>query len=132
MAAFANTHMPMGLTSPSTENPRRSAVSGQLLITVSAQPDSTPRTREEIDVARHLEITSKAISAILILMLKWFKASRKSSLEGDRRSSTDVLKFHNFAQLLLDSNCILLVLKTFGLQDVSTIVDVKNEWEDWK
>ena len=33
---------------------------------------------DEIDVIRHREITSKAVSAILILMLKWFKVSRKS------------------------------------------------------
>lgn len=44
----------------------------------------------------------------------------------------DVLKFHNFAQLLLDSNCILLVLKMFGLNEVSQVVNVNNEWEDWK
>jgi len=33
---------------------------------------------EEVDVARHREITSKAVSAILLLLLKWFKASRQS------------------------------------------------------
>lgn len=33
-------------------------------------------TLEEVDVARHREITSKAVSAVLILLLKWFKASR--------------------------------------------------------
>lgn len=32
---------------------------------------------EEVDVARHREITSKAVSAILLLLLKWFKASRE-------------------------------------------------------
>ena len=36
-----------------------------------------PPTPEEIDMARHREITSKAVSAILILLLKWFKASRE-------------------------------------------------------
>lgn len=35
-----------------------------------------PPTLEEIDVFRHREITSKAVSAILLLTLKWFKASR--------------------------------------------------------
>lgn len=40
--------------------------------------DSPPQTLEEVDVARHREITSKAVSAILLLLLKWFKASRTS------------------------------------------------------
>lgn len=35
---------------------------------------------EDIDILRHREITSKAVSAILILTLKWFKASRTSTL----------------------------------------------------
>lgn len=35
---------------------------------------------EETDIMRHREITSKAVSAILILTLKWFKTSRTLSL----------------------------------------------------
>lgn len=31
---------------------------------------------EDTDIMRHREITSKAVSAILILTLKWFKTSR--------------------------------------------------------
>jgi hypothetical protein len=38
--------------------------------------DNPPPTKEEIDIARHREITSKAVSAIILLLLKWFKASR--------------------------------------------------------
>lgn len=37
---------------------------------------------EETDVARHREITSKAVSAILILTLKWFKTSRRWCLRS--------------------------------------------------
>lgn len=39
---------------------------------------SRPRTPslDDIDVTRHREITSKAVSAILLLTLKWFKVSR--------------------------------------------------------
>jgi hypothetical protein len=51
----------------------------QGLISVTAaieQPEEKPMTLEEVDVARHREITSKAVSAVLILLLKWFKASR--------------------------------------------------------
>jgi len=44
----------------------------------------------------------------------------------------DVLKFHFVAQLLFDSNCLLLVLKMFGLSDVQLSVTAKNELEDEK
>ncbi|KAE9406015.1 hypothetical protein BT96DRAFT_852276 [Gymnopus androsaceus JB14] len=66
-----------------------------------------PQTLDEIDVTRHREITSKAVSAILLTVLKWFKVSH-------------VMKFHHLGQLLLDTNCLLLLLKMFGLQEVST------------
>ncbi|GAA5942331.1 uncharacterized protein JCM15063_002973 [Sporobolomyces koalae] len=69
---------------------------------------------EDCDILRHREITSKAVSAILILTLKWFKASH-------------VMKFHYFSQLLVDSNCLLLILKMFGLQEVSTLVRVRHD-----
>ncbi|WWC70433.1 uncharacterized protein I206_104384 [Kwoniella pini CBS 10737] len=96
--------MPQGVTSPTQEVP-------------PAQENAPPPTEEEIDIARHREITSKAVSAILLLLLKWFKASH-------------ILKFHYFAQLLFDSNCALLVLKMFGLTDLMNIVQTKNEVED--
>lgn len=55
--------LPPGLTSPIQELPPRE--------------DAPPPTREEVDVARHKEITSKAVSAIILTVLKWFKASRE-------------------------------------------------------
>ena len=42
-------------------------------------PPPPPMTVEEIDVTRHREIASKAVSAIILLTLKWFKVSRKSN-----------------------------------------------------
>lgn len=42
-----------------------------------SEPALPPPTKEEIDMNRHREITSKAVSAILVLLLKWFKVSRK-------------------------------------------------------
>ncbi|KAF9263661.1 N1221-domain-containing protein [Marasmius fiardii PR-910] len=71
------------------------------------QPNLPPPTVEETDVTRHREITSKAVSAILLVVLRWFKVSH-------------VMKFHHLGQLLLDTNCLLLLLKLFGLQEVST------------
>lgn len=74
---------------------------------------------EETDIMRHREITSKAVSAILILTLRWFKTSH-------------AMKFHYLAHLLVDSNCLLLILKMFGLQEVMQQVQTKNEVPDWK
>ncbi|RIB07133.1 hypothetical protein C2G38_2252816 [Gigaspora rosea] len=78
---------------------------------------SNGNTIEEIDIMRHREITSKAVSAIILLMLKHLKLSH-------------VLKFEFLSQLLVDSNCLLLILKLFGLQDVSLMVKAKNEVEN--
>lgn len=39
-------------------------------------PEPTEDTAEQIDLARSQEIAGKALSAILLLMLKWFKVSR--------------------------------------------------------
>ncbi|WVW83665.1 hypothetical protein I302_105686 [Kwoniella bestiolae CBS 10118] len=103
-ANLAANGIPQGVTSPTQEVP-------------PAAENVPPPTKEEIDIARHREITSKAVSAILLLLLKWFKASH-------------ILKFHYFAQLLFDSNCALLVLKMFGLTDLLNIVQTKHEVED--
>ncbi|KAJ7068021.1 hypothetical protein C8F01DRAFT_1334094 [Mycena amicta] len=78
------------------------------------QPSPAPPTSDEIDVTRHREITSKAVSAILLLVLKWFKVSH-------------VMKFHHVGQHLLDTNCLLLILKMFSLQDLSLIVVSKAD-----
>lgn len=77
----------------------------------------TTNTVEHVDIVRHREITIKAISAILLLTLKWFKVSH-------------VLKAEYVSQLLLDANCILLILKMFGLQETSILVKTKNESEE--
>ncbi|KAH7887969.1 hypothetical protein F5I97DRAFT_1805804 [Phlebopus sp. FC_14] len=81
------------------------------------QPPAPPPTLDDLDVTRHREITSKAVSAILLLTLKWLKASH-------------VMKFHHLGQLLLDTNCLLLILKMFGLQEVSTSVVSKADSPD--
>ncbi|KAE8215069.1 hypothetical protein CF327_g1610 [Tilletia walkeri] len=76
--------------------------------------EAPPPTVEDLDIIRHREITTKAIGAILLLCMKWFKASH-------------VMKFHFLCQLLVDSNCLLLILKMFGLQEASNVVKVRNE-----
>ncbi|KIL68265.1 hypothetical protein M378DRAFT_8934 [Amanita muscaria Koide BX008] len=81
---------------------------------VQEQPPQPPPTLDEIDVTRHREITSKAVSAILLLVLKWFKVSH-------------VMKYHQLGQHLLDTNCLLLILKMFGLQEVANSVVSKAD-----
>ncbi|RXK36819.1 hypothetical protein M231_05903 [Tremella mesenterica] len=93
-----------GATSPTNEQPPQ------------LPPPYNP-SPEAIDLARSSEVVSKAISAILILLLKWFKASH-------------CLKAHYFAQLLFDSNCLLLVLKMFGMGDLASQVVYKHEMEE--
>lgn len=97
------------------------------------QPPPVAPSLEEIDVTRHREITSKAVSAILLLTLKWFKVSREFHMRYHTASRlltehlSDVMKFHHLGQILLDTNCLLLILKMFGLQEVSTTVVSKAD-----
>lgn len=48
-----------------------------LILAAQEQPPMPPPSIDEIDVIRHREITSKAVSAIILLTLKWFKVSRR-------------------------------------------------------
>lgn len=50
---------------------------------------STVATNEELDAMRMQEILDKAVSGVLILILKWFKVSRKLLMLMVRWSSTD-------------------------------------------
>ena len=77
------------------------------------------KSLDEIDVTRHREITSKAVSAIILLLLKWFKVSH-------------VMKFQWFSTLLVDSNCILLMLKMYGFQDAINLMRTQHEVEELK
>ncbi|KKA27375.1 hypothetical protein TD95_000502 [Thielaviopsis punctulata] len=77
------------------------------------------RTPEEMDSAKNHEVTAKAVTGILILLLKWFKVSH-------------VLKFEYLTQLLLDSNYLPLVLKFFVHQEIPNIVESKTDrTENW-
>ncbi|OJJ43836.1 hypothetical protein ASPZODRAFT_169125 [Penicilliopsis zonata CBS 506.65] len=72
---------------------------------------------EELDNIRLREITGKAVSGSLLLLLKWFKRSH-------------ILKFEYMTQLLLDSNYLPLILKMFAHQDVDRYVAQKNDSEE--
>ncbi|XP_077496807.1 striatin interacting protein isoform X1 [Amblyomma americanum] len=65
-----------------------------------------------IDVNRHKEIIIKAISAVLLLLLKHFKINH-------------VLQFEYMGQQLMFANCIPLVLKFFN-QNINSYIAAKN------
>ncbi|KAH8908756.1 N1221-domain-containing protein [Coniochaeta sp. PMI_546] len=69
---------------------------------------------EQIDAARSREISAKAVTGTLVMLLKWLKLSH-------------VLKFEYLTQLLLDANYIPLVLKLFALHDVQQVVETKSD-----
>lgn len=62
------------------------------------------------------------------LRVCWSTQSRASNLP----SASDIIKFQHLATLLIDSNCLLLILKMFGFQDLLNTVQTRNEWEDHK
>lgn len=46
--------------------------------TAGANVDNPDPTPEELDATRTREITAKAVSGIMLLLLKWLKLSRES------------------------------------------------------
>lgn len=90
---------------------------------------------EDLNAARSREITTKAVSGILITLMKWFKISRKPALHAPLSfvsitAKVDVLKFEYLTQLLLDANYLPLILKLFAHQDIDRAVDQKIDRED--
>ncbi|KAF4921044.1 Striatin-interacting protein 1 [Colletotrichum viniferum] len=77
-------------------------------------PELPEMSPEEVDASRSREITTKAITGILLLLLKWLRVSH-------------ILKFEYMTQLLLDSNYLPLVLKLFAHQDIQQVVDSKTD-----
>ncbi|KAI9890903.1 MAG: Factor arrest protein 11 [Vezdaea aestivalis] len=67
---------------------------------------------DAIEFNRQREISSKAVSGSLIMLLKWFKISH-------------VLKYEYLTQLLLDSNFLPLILKLFAHQDLDKAIECK-------
>ncbi|KKK26922.1 hypothetical protein ARAM_005738 [Aspergillus rambellii] len=72
---------------------------------------------DELDNIRLREITGKAISGSLLLLIKWFKRSH-------------ILKFEYMTQLLLDSNYLPLILKMFAHQDVDQAVAQRTDRDE--
>nr|CAF28886.1 pro22 [Sordaria macrospora] len=80
----------------------------------NASNDPPSPSDDNVDEARSREIAAKAVTGIMILLLKWLKLSH-------------ILKFEYFTQLLLDSNYLPLVLKLFALRDVQQVVKSKTD-----
>lgn len=97
--------------------------------------DGTDPVVEELNALRSREITTKAVSGVLLIFLKWFKLSRGCFkvpiwvVEFSDKYS-DILKYEYMTQLLLDANYLPLVLKLFAHQDIDRAVDQKNDRED--
>ncbi len=66
---------------------------------------------DEVEALRQREISLKAVSGILLTLLKWFKVSH-------------IRKFEYLSQLLLDANYLPLVLKFFVHADVDKLIDI--------
>ncbi|KAF2003112.1 protein required for hyphal anastomosis [Amniculicola lignicola CBS 123094] len=91
--------------------------------TTSGRPDANGvngvnvSTNEELDAMRTQEVLDKAVSGILILLLKWFKVSH-------------ILKYEYLTQLLVDSSYVPLILKLLQLQEIEKVVNFKCEQEE--
>jgi len=90
------------------------------------RPD-TPEELETamIDTTRDKEILGKAVTSILILMLKWFRVSRKPHLSSEL--IVDVLKFEFLSQLLYDSNYHILMARLLGMDSPVLAIPHSNE-----
>ena len=114
---------------PSSSANTNGIANGQL----ADSEDGTDPVVEELNNVRSREITSKAVSGVLLMLLKWFKISRESLSNVSYQKFTeilDILKYEYLAQLLLDANYLPLILKLFAHQDVDRTVDQRNDRED--
>ncbi|KAI0208952.1 Striatin-interacting protein 1 [Lamellibrachia satsuma] len=97
--------------------PTSKAKTDSINILADVLPEEMPTTvlqsmKLGIDVNRHKEIIVKAITALLLLMLKHFKLNH-------------IYQFEYMSQHLVFANCIPLVLKFFN-QNIGSYVTAKN------
>ncbi|GJJ69162.1 hypothetical protein EMPS_01508 [Entomortierella parvispora] len=92
--------------------------------TASSETTAASEVKEVVDPFTRLndirehEIMAKAVASILLLQLQHFKIYH-------------VLAFDYVCQLLLDSNCLLLLLKIFGNNENPGNIHTKNELEEY-
>ncbi|KAG8132243.1 hypothetical protein E2320_010108 [Naja naja] len=97
--------------------PTSKAKTDSINILADVLPEEMPTTvlqsmKLGVDVNRHKEIIVKAISAVLLLLLKHFKLNH-------------VYQFEYMAQHLVFANCIPLILKFFN-QNIMSYITAKN------
>ncbi|KEF50918.1 uncharacterized protein A1O9_13027 [Exophiala aquamarina CBS 119918] len=80
-------------------------------------PRPADMTLEDLDNVRSREISQKAVSGAIFLLLKWCKVSH-------------ILKFEYLNQLLLDSNYVQLTLKYFAHQNLEDLVAFNYDRDD--
>ncbi|KAI9268038.1 hypothetical protein BDA99DRAFT_504690 [Phascolomyces articulosus] len=71
---------------------------------------------EHADAVRNREIIRATVSSLLLLLLKWFKASH-------------VMKFEYLSQLLADSGYLMLSVRSLMIEDLKTIFRTKSHNE---
>lgn len=69
----------------SNTNPANGLANGQ----ASESPEGAAELAEELNVVRAREITSKAVSGVLLMLLKWFKISRELHIIPRFRQKTE-------------------------------------------
>lgn len=79
--------------------------------------DNVESSAEEVDRMRCQEISGKALSGIVLLLLKWFKLSH-------------VLQYEYLTQLLTDSNYVPMVIKFWQVHDIGRACHFKLDRED--
>jgi hypothetical protein len=84
---------------------------------VDYSADSIESIADEANKQRAQEILGKALGAIILLLLKWFKFSH-------------VLQYEYMTQLLLDANFVPLVVRVWQSQDIGRACHIKQDRED--
>ncbi|KXL42719.1 hypothetical protein M433DRAFT_149976 [Acidomyces richmondensis BFW] len=79
----------------------------------SGPHEESPATSESLDLLRAGEIQNKAISSLLLLLAKWFKANH-------------ILQHEYFTSLLLDAHYIPLTLRLWQAQEMGRACHVRS------
>ncbi|KAJ9641820.1 Factor arrest protein 11 [Coniosporium tulheliwenetii] len=82
-----------------------------------SSPIDVDTAMAKVDAVRQEEIMMKAVTGIMVLLLKWFKVDH-------------ILKFEYLTQLLVDSNYIPLILKLLQTQELEKAINYRCDRED--
>eukprot|EP00698_Gefionella_okellyi_P016581 TRINITY_DN4752_c0_g1_i3.p1 TRINITY_DN4752_c0_g1~~TRINITY_DN4752_c0_g1_i3.p1 ORF type:complete len:549 (+),score=136.25 TRINITY_DN4752_c0_g1_i3:22-1647(+) len=94
-------------------SPTVKSYAGSINLQAELLINGTDVLQDDVELRRHKEIVVKLVSALLLMLLKHFKANAP-------------LQFEFMSLLVSDSNCILLILKFFN-QDLWQYITSQNE-----